>query len=441
MIGVIGSEDSVALVRRVADEMRLPETLVARAYRQPEEAPAHATELDGVCRVILFTGRVPHALVHARTTLSASTDYIPHSGVDLYRLLVMLMREYRGALPTVSIDTIDRAVVTENFEDIDERPPDHVFDLEPLLTEGASGTTDIADFHRRLHAAGEVELCITCLSSVRDALTEAGVPVARVAHTQGAVRDSLHRARLTSRVQRLEASQVASLTLSSSGDDPRRTAEIEAAFAEVVRAVGADSVDRSGGVPVAVATRGAVERATTALAPVLERLAALGSWLAVGYGDAAADALDQARYAATVARAAKDHQVVAADGAARRLVDGSDTGVRIRDTDPGVQAVAQLGGVGPMTLARLQAALADLGRTDVTAKELARAYGVEPRSARRLLTALAKAGLAAPLGAHSAPRAGRPQLIYRINLDALLRADAHADTADAEAADGGSAQA
>jgi len=92
----------------------------------------------------------------------------------------------------------------------------------------------------------------------------------------------------------------------------------------------------------------------------------------------------------------------------------------VRDTGERLQAAARLGGIGPMTLSRLQTALATIGRSDVTAKELARAYGVETRSARRLLNALLKAGIAEQHGALSPPRAGRPQVLYKINVEALL---------------------
>jgi predicted ArsR family transcriptional regulator len=52
------------------------------------------------------------------------------------------------------------------------------------------------------------------------------------------------------------------------------------------------------------------------------------------------------------------------------------------------------------------------------------AYGVETRSARRLLSGLVDAGLARTSGAQPAPRAGRPQVIYELDVRALLASEA-----------------
>ncbi len=61
MIGVIGPRDSIDLARAVASEEGLGENVVTRAYDLVEEAPALARELDEICQVLLFTGRVPFA--------------------------------------------------------------------------------------------------------------------------------------------------------------------------------------------------------------------------------------------------------------------------------------------------------------------------------------------------------------------------------------------
>src|SRR4029079_8127111 len=115
----------------VAAGMALDEILVCRSYTRPEDAPALAAEIDEACSVIVFTGRAPFALPRAQAELTSATDYVPHSGVDLYRTLVVLARRYEGRLPRVSIDTIAIEVVRENFDEAGLEPPTHVFDLDP----------------------------------------------------------------------------------------------------------------------------------------------------------------------------------------------------------------------------------------------------------------------------------------------------------------------
>lgn len=421
MIGIVGSLDSVQLASHVAKEMSLAEAIIVRAYGTPEDAPALAAEIDPACSVILFTGRVPYALTRARMELTALSDYIPHSGVDLYRTLVLLLRRYAGELPRVSIDTIDGDVVRENFDEVGLTPPDNVFELDRVLSEGGAGTEAIATFHQRLYTQGVVDLCITCLSSVRDQLQAADVPVARVEHTHGALRNSLRWATLASQLQRSEASQVAALSITEPAQDEARDSAMEDLHVLADQLKG--DLVAGDPTPTIVTTRGAVERQLVrsgALHAALERLASVETWVGVGIGHSVTHAYEQANYAITVATATRAHQVVRPDGTVRQLVDGADISLRVRDTGERLQTAARLSGIGPMTLSRLQTALATLGRSDVTAKELARAYGVEPRSARRLLNAMLKAGIAEPSGAISAPRAGRPQVIYKIDLEALL---------------------
>lgn len=433
MIGIVGSKDSVHLVSQVAKEMALAEDMIVRSYEDPNDGPALAAEIDRACSVILFTGRVPFVLTRARLELTAFSDYVPHSGVDLYRTLVVLLRRFDGVLPRVSIDTIDGEVIRENFDEVGLEPPVHVFDLDPVLSEGGAGTDDIANFHQRLFREGAVDLCITCLSSVRDRLQQVDVPVERVEHTHGQLRDSLRWATLTSQLQRSEAAQVAALSVTETSEERLEPSEVTALLQTLAGQLQGELVTSESSTATIVTTRGAVERQLTSsdgFKSTLERLASVGSWAGVGLGHSVPHAYEQARYARTVAQATLEHQVVLPDGTVRRLVDGSHSPLRVRDAGDHLQRIARQGGIGQMTLSRLQAALATLGRSDVTAKELARAYGVEPRSARRLLNALLKAGVAEPVGAMSAARAGRPQVVYKINLEALMDSAADDDAPD-----------
>jgi hypothetical protein len=93
---------------------------------------------------------------------------------------------------------------------------------------------------------------------------------------------------------------------------------------------------------------------------------------------------------------------------------------RIRETDQRRLEAARQAGIGPTTFSRLQAVLAELGTNQFTARDFARAYGVEPRSARRMLAGLVDTGLAQTTGAQAGPRAGRPQVVYELDVHALL---------------------
>jgi hypothetical protein len=172
-----------------------------------------------------------------------------------------------------------------------------------------------------------------------------------------------------------------------------------------------------------VTTRGAVDRELgrrVELHRLLATLRCAGAWVGIGFGTSLPHAEEQARYALAIATTSRDHCLVLADGSSNRLSDGADLGIRSRELDGRLQEAARQAGLGPITYARLRAALASLGSNRVTARDLATVYGVEPRSARRLLSALIKAGMATSAGVQSAPHTGRPQLIYDIDIQALL---------------------
>lgn len=424
MIGIIGSADSVRLVSQVASEMGLAEGLITRSYTNPDQAPEQAHELDAVCAVILFTGQVPHDLAKSNTELAAATDYIPHSGADLYRMLVVLARQYGGRLPVSSIDTIAADVVRENYDDLGETPPRHVYALDAILR-GEKDFQDMAEFHRELYASGEVEVCITCLSYVREQLQPLGVPVFRVAHTRGVIRDSLQRAALTVQLRTATASQVAviAIGIADSGDEasPKPLSGTINSLAGVVRG---RIIPTGPGAHNIATTRGAVEgelqRRRREVQGMLADLDGNGARIGVGFGTSLPHAEEQARYALGIAAATKVHSVVMPDGSITRLEDGEHTGIQVRDTDRRRLEAARQAGIGPITFSRLQAAMASLGTNRFTAREFAVAYGVETRSARRLLGGLVSAGLAQASGAQSSPRAGRPQVIYELDVRALL---------------------
>lgn len=440
MIGVIGPRDSVELAVRVAAELGLGDVVLARAYDVADEAPALARELDIGCQVILFTGRVPYVLACQSGDFRAILDYVPHGGTDLYRALVLVLREHQGRLPVVSLDTIERRTAEETYHDLGLDPPRHVLPLENDQNgSGIRAAADVTEFHARLYRTGEVELCLTCLGSVRTDLERLGIPVVRIEHTRAALREALTRTSLTARLARSEATQTAVAVVDFAEFRARGAAGSPYAAQRSdlrVRQHVLDLAERLQGMVtegdgytfVIHTTKGAVEaeleRASRGGTDVLWPDQSAGVAVGFGVGDTTASAEENARRALMLHRSTRELHLALTDGSVIRVVPNHrDTVYRLRETDPRILARARDLGVGPLTLWRLVIALRQLDPNAVTARDLARSYGVAPRSALRLLTALEKAGVAAALGIHVAPRAGRPQTVYRVDLSRLLPDD------------------
>lgn len=442
MIGVIGPSDSVRLVLAVAAEEGRADEVIGRTYRRPDQAAEIAVELDGLCKVILFTGRVPYLHATTNTTLTAQTQFISHSGDDLYRAIAQILIDRQGVMPRVSVDTLDTETANAAFADLDLAAPVDVFAMvwDELGGDGVEPVRSVATAkqitaqHRARFEAGEVDLCLTCLASTRELLRRSGVPVHRIDHTHLSVRDALHNAWLSAELVQSRATQLAvaiisalpadAVRLDSHGRERARLAVHHALLDQTKKLSGRlSSVDEN--TYVITTNRGAVESAilrAEARQSSLLNLPDLESTLTVGIGIGESYALaeDHARRALQLAELSRVPTVVYPDGAVKTAAGGVSS-LRLLETTPAMLDLAERIGIGPLSIRRLIDALGQLDAASVTSSSLARAYGVQHRSARRLLTALAAAGLADEAGVSAGPGAGRPQTVYRVDIRAMLR--------------------
>lgn len=439
MIGIIGPVDSVELALTMARELGLADVVVARTYESIEEARDLAVELDQVCRVLLFTGRAPFVVGQQGTGLRATLRFVPHAGADLYRTLVLLLREHAGSLPVISLDTIEATVVQEAYEDLGLEAPEHVIALDDG---GAGGgirsAQDILAYHLERHAAGDVEVCVTCIGSVYRRLVAAGVPAQRITHTRSAMREALQQADLAARLALTEATQPAAVLVSipglrgGGGDDggsyelQRRRLRAREVVLDVAERLHGRLAELDDETLIVYTSRGSIEDAIARLmaghdGPFQAERFPLDARVGVGLGSTVAGAEENAKRALVMGERHGDLHVAFADGEIFRASrDRQAARYRLRETDGAALRLARELGLGPLAVARLTRALRQLDPSAVTATELARAYGIEPRSARRLITSLQRAGIATKLGRQGGPRAGRPQTVYRIDLARLV---------------------
>lgn len=450
MIGLIGPEDSVALGVEVADELGLADHVIGRAYRTVDEAPDVATELDRICQVLLFSGRFSYTLGARAPGLRAELRYVPHSGADLYGAIVRLLREHGCQLPRVSVDTIEPDVLAEAFGDLGLEAPVHVLPLEvdrsaPADGEGARTTADLVAFHRDRQAAGDVDLSLTCVGAVWKELRALGLPAMRIAHARSVVREALRGAHLAERLAITEATQPAAVLIRlprdrGGGEDggpygsQRRRLRAREAVLDIAERLEGRLADIDEETSMVYTSRGTIERALARVSdghdgPLsLEGLPADVS-MGVGLGRTVAAAEQNARLAIAMGERDRALHVGFPDGEVLRVdPDRPATTYRLRETQPSALAIARELGIGPLALTRLTRALRQVDPSAVTATELARAYGIEARSARRLITSLQRAGIATQLGRQGGPRAGRPQTVYRIDLQRLLGTSGASET-------------
>lgn len=435
MIGIIGPQDSVDRLVEVASELSEANFVIARTYSQPEEAIEHALELDSVCDVILFTGRLPYAVVAAESrTWNPELRYIPHTGTDLYRTLVRILMMNEGVLPRLSVDTIDDSWVAETFADIGRPAPEHLFSFASLPDNEVPSREAVVEFHVDQWEAGTVDVCVTCLGVVHDDLVERGIPTWRIDHTRTSLREALERARLRAELMRSRSTHMAlAFVRLPDGDitellDPYdaqmgqlKVREMAVQMSRQLRGHLARSVDSEF---LITTSRGMVDETMTRLRAGQRSAVDIpglpeGTRIGFGVGITASAAEENARKAAELSEHTRKIHAILANG---EVINAGRDDLRMRDNQVGFRPVAESLGLGPLSFSRLLSAIRRLDATSLTARQLAEVYGIEARSARRLLGALAKAGYAREAGREASARAGRPQTVFAVDVHALSSA-------------------
>lgn len=435
MIGIIGPEDSVRLTLEVAEAEGRADEVTARSYTDPEQAPQLARDLDDVCQLILFTGRIPYALVAADGGLRADIDFMPHSGIDLYRTLARMLIVHGGQLPRVSVDTIEANTVQDTYHDIDLESPTEILPITDESGKLIAGRAEIIRYHRERYESGAVEACLTCLGSVHRDLTALGVPVWRVEHTHASVRDALRRAWLETAMHQSQATQTAVMLVELTEPAARQGNQYDAERRRLrLREVLLEHAQRMRGrlsivddtTFLITTTRGTVERAIerhrsghTSLLTL--RGVEVPHAVGFGVGTTVAAAEDNARKALVLGQQSGHTQVVLPNGEIYSAV-ATGVQVKLREMAPAMLRVSEQLGLGTLSTRRLLDALHRVDPSEVTARQLADVYGVETRSARRLLNSLRTAGYAEEAGVQVSTGAGRPQTVYRIALQRLASA-------------------
>lgn len=434
MIGILGPRDSVTLAQQVALELGRSTDLIGLAYQDVDEAVGLAHSLELMCEVLLFTGVVPFERARRAGTWRCELDVIQHSQADLYRMIGLVLEQTEGKFPRVSIDSLDLDTVSCVFNDMGLPVPSVVI---PALDEAGEFVFEDVEGIARAHLTaienGEVDAALTCRAGVHQLLMAAGVTAWRVDHARVTIIDALRRAWLASEVKKTKRNSIAVVLVGSalSGSKiPAKTAPVlgvvEQSVTSHARRMGS-RVAMDEGRYMLTTTQAAIEEMLDRYRNGQKSLIDLVKnpppgvtmTLGVGFGGTFATALDSSEKAFRVSANSGDPAIVREDGTVTSLAADSPTAVSLQETSDAILQLAAETGLGPLSLRRLVSAL---GRTDhkaVTAQQLAEFYGVKPRSARRMLTLLVAARFAREAGVRGAAGAGRPHVVYDVDLPAL----------------------
>lgn len=435
MIGVVGPEDSISLIRSVAETTPDIDSIVFRTYEKPEDAVGIAREMERSCHVILFSGRLPYALsLSDPHPWKVDLGFVPHTASDFYRTLTYILRDNRGEFVKISLDVLSHDLMTEVSQETGMPAISHLYSFDALPDREIPSTEDLITFHQAAWSAGEVALCVTCLGSVHEGLEKRGVPSRRVEHSRGSIREALERARFMSELRVNQATSIAVAVIQTPTTDAPPADRYQAEIQELRR--------REIALKVARALRGQVTGVTSetmtvttsrgVVETIFERIRSgqrsaleiddLPPGTLAGFGiDITIELAEKnARTAVDVARQKNGPVAVFSDGSI--WTGEHDQDLWTRDSNIAFKELSEHLGLGPLAFSRLLSALRKLDYRSLTARQLGDAYGIEARSARRLLNSLARAGFALEKGKEASRGAGRPQTVFEVDLLSMIGA-------------------
>jgi hypothetical protein len=413
--GRAGGGGSVA-----APEAGLPPRLVAAAYQDEQEAADQVVRLGAAIDVCLFASRVPYEYARAAGVLSSPATFVQLSGGALYAALLKASIQAGSDPVRASVDILGRADVEDAFAELG------LPTLAVHVREDPGSPAVMASFHERLWRRNETSVAFTCMQSVAQRLSAAGVPVFTLRPTGSDIRSALRTAALLGGYRRLEDAQLALAlvevpALRDSGRrGPGRQSREEMRLTvhrfllqEAQRIHAAVSPTSDHGFLI-VATRGSLARATDGFRapPFAERARSdLGVTIDVGIGMGRTAVEAEAHARAALIRAQSGGGVL---GIAQGR-EGQTTVPAPRLPEAGAR-----GARGFETLSRLAEKLTATDANFVVDAETAgRLLAVTPRTARRLLHILVEEGLAWPLPPTRSPQPGRPRQFYRLVVEKL----------------------
>lgn len=427
-IGVVGPEDSVMLIKRLAEEFQQLYALpfsYANATESIEIVNDHYGEVD----IWLFSGAFPYYIVkEACPQIDMPMIYIPHTGSSLFRTLLQIIYIENIENTCISFDMYKLKELKEIFDDTKLVMPNiYVKEFDPKLT-----SDDIVKFHLDLWNRGKIDFAVTCYYASYRQLISKGVKAFRIWPTTDNIRNSLKLVIRTAEAQHYKEGQIAvqHIAIDNYDDFVRQKQSIynvyilESQLYQILVKYSAEIkgsiVNKGNGTFVIYSTRGVLEQITSNMniIPVAEEISGKLSMkvsAGIGFGITAHDAEKSAIIALGYARKSgpgnwmvltDDKEVIGPLNSEIKLRYG------IRSNDSDLSQIAKKLRVSVTTLNRLIAAFQNL-EDSFDAEQLAFQLSISMRSAHRLLSTLQENGIVTVVGNESS-FTGRPKKIYSL---------------------------
>ncbi|KXH86742.1 transcriptional regulator [Sporosarcina sp. HYO08] len=378
----------------------------------------------------LFSGQIPYSYAKKRANLSQPMFYVPSSGSSLYKTLLHIAHQQKIAFNQLSFDTFHPSELERIFLESE-------IDVQPVYLkhyEEEIPTDEVVRYHYELWTEGKTKAAVTCLKNAQHELMKLGVPAFRVLPTQSAIISSLALIRQTQKtlhfkdsqiaVQMIEFDSFASLTKDTFSTDEIYKIEIKLTekLLEYTKKINGSLKSAGPGRYMIFTTRGLLQEITQNFtvipAPTILHLTEDDAvTCGIGIGQTAYEAEVNAGIALLHAKSHdKGSWMAVFDNKKITGPLGKPEQLIYKMNSEKLQLLSQQTSLSVVTLSKLESIMKKIGKSEMSAHDLAHYMQIVPRSARRILTELEEKGLAQVVAEETLHPRGRPRKVYQINL-------------------------
>ncbi|MBO8176074.1 MAG: hypothetical protein H0Z31_01305 [Bacillus sp. (in: Bacteria)] len=428
-VGVVGPKDSVTQVLKAGEHFKELD-LIPFIYERTEETEDIIVRNHDWVDQWFFSGQAPYYYALSKGVLTEDEgSYVPlHGSSLLSTLLEMFVKEgkivHRVSLDTIQEDEIEKAKNAFSL---------HELTFYTISYSGYMPAEDIIQFHKNLYENNQIDVAITCISSVYHALKKLRIPVYRVIQSELAVQRSLGFIKERGQTSWYRKSQLVMIGIEiiypsqASMGHPfsfklkHQELELKRVLLDFVEEISGSIVQVGDGLHYIYTTRGELERFTKqrSIYSIVDEIfvnSKLPVRIGIGYGLTVLEAEEHVRMAIEQVRKQEDSGVVIINEDKKvieLLEDEQHISYIQRKQGSEWEKLFKDAGISSSLAAKIESLSHHYGQTAITSHDLARWLKSTERNARRILAEMERIGLAKVTGEESVGR-GRPRKIYQL---------------------------
>ncbi|MBM7632279.1 hypothetical protein [Geomicrobium sediminis] len=428
IVGIVGPEDSVALIKETVEEFSHEINANYFIYRTAEETidivKNHQHEID----FWLFSGPTPYTWAK-KSGVQQIFFYLRLNGPSLMKAFFQVANDKAINLERASIDLLEKQEVYETYEDNQLSMKNvHLFEYE-----GYTPTEEIIRFHEQRYNSGEVTICFTCLQHVYDSLTKQNIPVHRLRPVRTHIRETIKLALEQRKTYESKQTQISVIMFqfktidkltnhnSITYDIHKLHLRIQSILIDFAETIEGSFVTSGIGTYHIFSTRGSLDQVdykTSELLHQIETITDQRANIGIGYGNTALTAEEHARLGLDHANKHPSFQtfLVEEDKKIEAIHhDHTPLAYESRNVNQSLLEKLKQAGVNSATFSKLQSLQSHTDTKTLTTFFVSQRLKMTQRNASRILKSLVDQNLAKVVGEEAATAKGRPRQLFQIH--------------------------